>query len=87
MTQSEVLAAVAAGKLSVDDATAQLSTLKASTSRISYKVSEKGGLSVYGLQRWPITLYREQWEKLLAKADEIRAFIKANSKTLTTKGD
>ena len=45
---------------------------------ISMKVSEKGGLSVYGLGRFPVTLYQEQWLKLLALADDIRAFIKEN---------
>ena len=42
---------------------------------VSLKVSEKGGVSVYGLGRFPITLYKEQWARLLAMADEIRAFI------------
>jgi hypothetical protein len=50
------------------------------------KVSEKGGLSVYGLGRFPVTLYREQWEKLLDMADEIRAFIRDNGTSLKTKG-
>jgi hypothetical protein len=49
-------------------------------------VSEKGGLSVYGLGRFPITLYKEQWTKLLDMADEIRAFLKANDAQLKTKG-
>jgi len=49
------------------------------------KVSEKGGLSVYGLGRFPVTLYREQWEKLLGMADEIREFIMANDKALKRK--
>ena len=53
--------------------------------QISMKVSEKGGLSVYGLGRFPVTLYREQWEKLLALADEIRSFIHANDATLKKK--
>ena len=46
--------------------------------QMSLKVSEKGALSVYGLGRFPVTLYREQWEKLLGMADEIRAFIQEN---------
>jgi hypothetical protein len=50
-------------------------------------VSEKGGVSVYGLGRFPVTLYKEQWAKLLAMADEIRAFIKENDTRLKTKGD
>ena len=41
---------------------------------VSMKVSEKGAVSVYGLGRFPVTLYQEQWLKLLAMADEIRAF-------------
>jgi hypothetical protein len=49
------------------------------------KVSEKGGLSVYGLGRFPVTLYKEQWIKLLDMADEIRAFIKENEDKLKTK--
>jgi hypothetical protein len=49
----------------------------------SPKVSEKGGLSVYG--RFPVTLYREQWEKLLGMADEIRAFIQQNDQLLKKK--
>ena len=49
------------------------------------KVSEKGGLSVYGLGRFPVTLYQEQWTKLLDLADDIRAFIKENQGTLKKK--
>ena len=52
---------------------------------VSLKVSEKGGVSVYGLGRFPITLYKEQWAKLLDMADEIRAFIKENDAKLKTK--
>jgi hypothetical protein len=62
--------------------------LKQSKTRaISLKVSEKGGLSVYGLGRFPVTLYKEQWGKLLDMADEIRAFIKDNQSKLKTKGE
>jgi hypothetical protein len=52
---------------------------------ISLKVSEKGGVSVYGLGRFPVTLYKEQWVKLLDMADEIRAFIRDNDGNLKTK--
>ena len=48
-------------------------------------MSEKGGLSVYGLGRFPVTLYREQWEKLLGMADEIRRFILDNDALLKKK--
>ena len=53
--------------------------------QMSLKVSEKGGLSVYGLGRFPVTLYREQWEKLLGMADEIRAFIHEHDAALKKK--
>lgn len=49
------------------------------------KVSEKGALSVYGLGRFPVTLYREQWEKLLGMADQIREFIQQNDAVLKKK--
>lgn len=52
---------------------------------VNLKVSEKGGLSVYGLGRFPVTLYKEQWAKLLDMADEIRAFIKENEAKLKAK--
>jgi hypothetical protein len=53
--------------------------------QMSLRVSEKGGLSVYGLGRFPVTLYREQWEKLLGLADEIRRFIHDNDALLKKK--
>jgi hypothetical protein len=53
--------------------------------QVSLKVSEKGGLSVYGLGRFPVTLYREQWEKLLGMTDEIRSFIRENDGALKKK--
>jgi len=49
------------------------------------KVSEKGGVSVYGLGRFPVTLYMEQWTKLLDLADDIRSFIKENEGKLKKK--
>jgi hypothetical protein len=52
---------------------------------LSLKVSEKGGVSVYGLGRFPVTLYKEQWMKLLAFADEIKGFIKDNDQQLKAK--
>jgi hypothetical protein len=60
--------------------------LKSGSSRaISMKVSEKGGLSVYGLGRFPVTLYKEQWTRLLDIADDIRRFIAANEGKLKTR--
>ncbi len=58
---------------------------KTSAKGLSLKVSEKGALSVYGLGRFPVTLYKEQWMKLLGMADDIRAFIQANDAQLKTK--
>ena len=52
---------------------------------VSLKVSGKGGVSVYGLGRFPVTLYKEQWTKLLAMTDEIRAFIKEHDAELKAK--
>ncbi len=53
---------------------------------ISFKVSEKAAVSVYGLGRFPVTLYLEQWETLLAHIGELREFIEANKSRLKTKG-
>jgi hypothetical protein len=58
---------------------------KPARGQMSLKVSEKGGLSVYGLGRFPVTLYREQWVKLLGMADEIRNFIRENDHALKKK--
>ena len=52
---------------------------------LSLKVGQAGGVSVYGLGRFPVTLYRGQWERLLGHAPAIRAFIEANSSLLATK--
>jgi hypothetical protein len=81
--------------MSDDDLKAELERLRAENDRLkkrpertaSLKVSEKGGVSVYGLGRFPVTLYKEQWAKLLDMADDIRAFIKENEPRLKTKGD
>jgi hypothetical protein len=79
--------------MSDDDLRVELERLKAENERLksqrgrtaSLKVSEKGGVSVYGLGRFPVTLYKEQWTKLLAMADEIRAFIKEHDAELKAK--
>ena len=55
------------------------------TKGVFLKVSEKGGVSVYGLGRFPVTLYKEQWEKLLTMADDIRAFLAEHEGDLKTK--
>ncbi|HWY70504.1 MAG TPA: hypothetical protein VNX88_17695 [Terriglobales bacterium] len=52
---------------------------------LEFRVSEKGGVSVYGLGRFPVTLYYEQWMRLLGTVDELRAFIEENKSRLKTK--
>jgi hypothetical protein len=65
---------------------AENASLKARTTRgVSMKVSEKGGVSVYGLGRFPVTLYKEQWAKLLDMADDIRAFMREHDAELKAK--
>ena len=59
---------------------------KGAAAGISMKVSEKGAVSIYGMGRFPVTLYKEQWLKLLDLSDDIRAFIAANEAKLKTKG-
>jgi hypothetical protein len=52
---------------------------------LSFRVSEKGAVSVYGLGRFPVTLYQEQWDKLLGQVEELRQFIEANRASLKKK--
>jgi len=76
-----------------DDVRAELARLKAENEQLkarqgraaNLKVSEKGALSVYGLGRFPVTLYKEQWTRLLDMADDIRAFLKENDSRLKSK--
>jgi hypothetical protein len=58
---------------------------KGASSSIRMKVSEKGAVSIYGMGRFPVTLYKEQWLRLLDMTDEIRAFITANEAQLKKK--
>ena len=58
---------------------------KGAATGVTIKVSEKGALSIYGMGRFPVTLYKEQWLKLLGMSDDIRAFIAANEGRLKTK--
>jgi len=77
-----------------DDPTHELERLRAENERLrrtsasrgmTIKVSEKGAVSVYGLGRFPVTLYKEQWLKLLDLADELRSFIRDNESLLKSK--
>jgi hypothetical protein len=58
---------------------------KASQSRLTLKVSEKGALSLYGMGQWPVTLYRSQWERLIDFVPEISAFIATHQAVLAVK--
>ena len=79
--------------MSDDDTKAELEPLrrenaalkKGASDGIRMKVSEKGAVSVYGMGRFPVTLYKEQWLKLLSMSDEIRAFIAENEAQLKAK--
>ncbi len=76
-----------------EDLKAELERVKAENERlrsqrgrsVSLKVSEKGGVSVYGLGRFPVTLYKQQWSTLLSMVDEIREFIKEHDAELKAK--
>jgi hypothetical protein len=76
MNKDEILAKLAAGELKVEEASKLLAAVETKRGSLYCKVSAKGAISVYGLQRMPVTLYVEQWERLLAFGDDLRAFIK-----------
>ena len=85
MKKEEILAKLAAGELQVDEASRLLSEVDQKRGKLYCKVSEKGALSVYGLQRMPVTLYVEQWERLLDFADDIRQFLQDNDASFKRK--
>jgi hypothetical protein len=86
MTKDEILAKLAAGELGVEETKKLLAEFDTpQRGRLYCKVSPKGGISVYGLQRMPVTLYVEQWERLLAFTDEIKKFMQENSGDLKRK--
>jgi hypothetical protein len=66
---------------------AENEALKAKPARgaLSLRVSEKGGVSLYGLRRFPVTFYADEWEKLLGMADELKRFIRENDAKLKRK--
>jgi len=79
--------------MSDEDFKAELEKLRAENDQLknkgvrglSLKVSEKGALSLYGVGRFPVTLYKEQWVKVLGMKDEIEKFLQANASSLKTK--
>ena len=86
MKREEILEKLAAGELTVDEATRLLAEADQQKRGSLYcKVSQKSALSVYGLQRMPVTLYVEQWERLLDFADDIRQFAKEHDGELSRK--
>ncbi len=80
LSQVEILKQVQEGKLTLEQAQVLLNPVKP----ITFKVSEKGALSLYGLQRFPVTLYRPQWERVIAAVPELQKFIEAHKDELTT---
>ncbi len=67
-------------------AQARIAELESKPARkITFKVTDKGGVSAYGIGRFPVTLYKSQWEMLIAAGPELEAFLKTNSARLTTK--
>ena len=86
MNKDEILQKLSAGELPVDEASKLLEEVAQPKRGDLYcKVSQKGGISVYGLQRMPVTLYVEQWERLLNFSDAIREFIKEHDSELKRK--
>ena len=79
--------------MSDEDLRAEIEKLRAENDQLktkgvrglSLKVSEKGAVSLYGVGRFPVTLYKEQWLRLLGMADDIKTFIEANNERLKTK--
>ena len=85
MRKEDVLAKVAAGELSVAEAAQLLGETEQRRGALYCKVSPKGGISLYGLQRMPVTLYVEQWERLLNFADDLRTFMRDHDAELKRK--
>ena len=74
-------------RLREENARLKARAAKAATSRIRMKVSEKGALSLYGMGRFPVTLYASQWRTLLTMTEEIKAFLEDNAGSLSVKED
>jgi hypothetical protein len=83
-SNGKVLPDLAALTAQIEELKAQLAA-KATGNKLSFKVSEKGAVSVYGLQRFPVTLYAQSWERLAKAMPDITAFITANAATVSRK--
>jgi hypothetical protein len=86
MKKEEILKKLQAGEMAVEEASKLLAEAEQRPRGTLYcKVSQKGAVSVYGLQRMPVTLYAEQWERLLGFGDTIKEFIQENDAQLNRK--
>jgi len=86
MKREDILAKVAAGELGIEEANRLLEESdQPRRGQLYCKVSAKGAISVYGLQRMPVTLYVEQWTRLLDFGDEIRKFVAEHDSELKRK--
>jgi hypothetical protein len=85
MTNEEILQKVAAGEISPDDDAKLIKSEAPKRGSLYCKVSEKGAISVYGLQRMPVTLYVEQWVRLLDFSEDLKSFMKENDSKLKRK--
>lgn len=84
LSQLEILAKVKSGELTTEQAAEML---KPPVKPVTFKVSDKGAVSLYGLQRFPVTLYAPQWERVIAAVPELQKFIKEHADELTTEKD
>jgi hypothetical protein len=87
-TSEEILMLVQSGSLTIEQAQKQLKYLTpGDAKKITYKVSTKGAISVYGIRRMPITLYKEEFQKIvdIGNSEEFKAFVRDNSSKLSTK--
>lgn len=82
-TQKQVDAMIAA---KLEEQKKLLEAKRSATHAIGMKVSDKGAVSVYGIGRFPVTLYGSQWERLFSEADKVKAFLKENADKLAVKG-
>jgi len=88
MCKNEILAKLAANEIDVDAAAKLLAEQEKGGGRLTYKVSEKGAVSVYGLSaKWPTTLFLSQWERLIADLDNLKKFIEENRARCSTGKD
>jgi hypothetical protein len=93
MELKEIMAKVAKGELTQEQATAMIeaqqtaAVKEATKKRLTLKVSPKGAVQLDGLRRFPVTLYRDEWEQVLNFGNEIKAFIAVNKSKLAEKGE